>query len=205
VLGSRLAADKDGAKATALPQDHAIPDKYIIVVDETGKASGPHLTANVLRDIDLSVATLRMVRVANPAHDPPEAVCKIVDRKAEREAEKVRKAQEKLDKASKKKGVGKTKELELNWAIDGHDLTYKLKNLKEFLWKGYKVDLTLNSRKRKRAATDEEGKALLKAIEAAIVDVPGTKHRKKTDGEMLQTFRFYLEGPADGPLPRKAE
>lgn len=75
-----------------------------------------------------------------------------------------------------------------------------MKRLREFLEKGLRVDVTLLSKKSrkkgKREATLDEAKEVLKAVRrTALEEVVGTKEWKPADGQVLKSYKIFLEGP----------
>jgi translation initiation factor IF-3 len=199
--GNRNGNGRVGAPGTSArdrpPQDHEITDRWVMVVNEDKKLEGPYRTVDLLARLGLTAETLRVVVPRDPGNkEQPNAICRIINKKAEFEAQRARKEKERLEKVSQKKGIGKTKTLELNWAISAHDLQHKMKNLRDFLEKGYKVEVLLAKKKRSRAATAEECKALVESVQEAVKGVPGAKEWKSSDGIALKSMTFFFQGPA---------
>ncbi len=118
---------------------------------------------------------------------PP--ICKIMNKQAMREAEKA--------KAKANKNPAATvKTIELNWAIDGNDLGHRLGKMREFLGKGFKVEVLLAGKKKGRKATEEEAKNLLERLREAVRDVDGARELKPMEGKILTQAKFYAEGRA---------
>lgn len=57
-----------------------------------------------------------------------------------------------------------TKQVELNWAIDAHDLSHRLKQLSKFLGKGRKVEIILTRKQGKRPPTAQEVKHVMDSV-----------------------------------------
>jgi translation initiation factor IF-3 len=108
-----------------------------------------------------------------------------------------RKELHELEKAQKKKKVNPSrtvKTLELNWAIDGNDLSHRLGKMKGFLAKGFRVEIMLAAKKRGRQATMEEADNLVKNIRDAVSTVEGSKEWKSMDGVVGNQATVYFQG-----------
>ncbi|KAK4110683.1 hypothetical protein N656DRAFT_781462 [Canariomyces notabilis] len=157
------------------------------------RLSPPEETKSVLRRIDR--ARYDLVLIVPPKKEgkgPEYPICVVVDRRAASEAAR---AKEKAEKEIKKANKSVLKELEINWAIAPHDLATKMKQLKKFLSKGYRVQLRLyNPKERsKRRATPEEAKEVHKVVLQIIAEVPGTANFKPTTGAVGQELIMYLQ------------
>ncbi|CCF46089.1 translation initiation factor IF-3 [Colletotrichum higginsianum] len=191
------------AKPGQLPADMMIRDRQVLVVDENNKLTGPHETRRVLQSLDPETQSLRMVSRPgpNPAPDQPRfAICRVVDKRVEKEREKV---QEKARKETARK-LARFKVLELNWAIAPHDLGHRMKQMKGFLEKGYKVEVLFAKKKGSRRATRDEAEALVQAVRDAVAEVGGAKEWKESEGEPLKVFKLHLDAPAAAKAPAVA-
>lgn len=104
---------------------------------------------------------LDLVEVA-PTANPP--VCKLLDYgKYKFELEK------KVKDSKKKQKILKLKEIRMQPKIDGHDLAFKSKHIREFLDEGNKVKVTVRFRGRELAHT-EFGKVVLDKILVLLED-----------------------------------
>ncbi len=194
----RPASAAASASTTSHLRDYGIKSTFIHVRDdETGRLSEPQKTADILRKIDIRAKSLLVVAVPPPRGDgeendsrPRYPICRIVDRKAEvAEQKEVRKlaVQDSI----------KEKEIELNWAIAPNDLELRLKQLRNFLEKGYRVQISLLSRARKRskrAATADEAKALLCTVHDTLGEIPGAQEVKKASGVVGKTITMVYQG-----------
>lgn len=128
-----------------------------------------------------------LVKVADPSADRA-TVCRIVSKADFREQQRA-----KL-KTKTSKGADSTagKQIELNWAIDQHDLSHRLKQMESFLNKGKKVQLLLMKKKRKRPATEAEAQILLETVQQRIKDIDATQV-KPMRGKLLYQVEFTLE------------
>ncbi|KAL7808793.1 hypothetical protein V8C44DRAFT_153808 [Trichoderma aethiopicum] len=174
------------------PWDHEITDPQIMVIDN-GSAEGPLSTRYVLTKLEAG-ESLRMVTPYVPADEEEGtparfAVCKIVNKKDEYERQKALKERKKVGAAAKPK----TKEMELTWAIGGHDLATKMRQMGGFLEKGMKVELLVGKKKGGRAVDAEEAREVLKKVKEEIERV-GAREVKKAEGQVGGTMRLYLEG-----------
>ncbi|KFY61969.1 hypothetical protein V497_02673 [Pseudogymnoascus sp. VKM F-4516 (FW-969)] len=205
--------------ASVLPRDEQIAKHnfpYVHLVDETGKLSTPQRVADILASLDRKTQSLHTVALPPPRlrsrwERPPEAVpspdreegptraapeipvCKIINK------EIVRKAAKSLKK--KPANPSQTvKTLELNWAIDPHDLGHRLRRMQEFLEKGYRVDVLLVGKRKKRKASPEEAAETLRRIREEAEGVEGAKEWKAMEGKVGGQVTVYLEGK-----PKKLE
>ncbi|KAL6897520.1 hypothetical protein GGI43DRAFT_95913 [Trichoderma evansii] len=174
------------------PWDHEITDPQIMVIDN-GSAEGPLATRYVLTKLEEG-ESLRMITPyipANAENNTPAkfAVCKIVNKRDEYERLKQLKEKKKTAVAAK----AKTKEMELTWAIGGHDLATKLRQMGGFLNKGMKVELMIGKKKGGRAVEMDEAKDVLKKVKEEI-EAAGARETKKPEGQVGGTMRLYLEG-----------
>ncbi len=129
-----------------------------------------------------------LIQVAGP-EEGRWAVCKVMSKQALRESEKAR--AKNMKQAAKS---SKVKELELNWAIDEHDLQHRLDKLQGFLEKGHKVDVVLAGKRRGRQATLEECKIVLKKVRDRVLQTEGAREVREKEGEMPGPVMLHLEG-----------
>jgi translation initiation factor IF-3 len=155
----------------------------IRLVNQDGTLGDIRSTHDVLESIDRGVETLVQVSPEQPGVPP---VCKIMNKRAMRDAEKAK------AKAARRGGGAGTKTLELNWAIDKGDLGHRLDKMKTFLEKGLKVEIVLASKRRGKQATEEEAQLLLRKIKDAVKEVDGAKEMKPMEGKLLRTATVYL-------------
>jgi translation initiation factor IF-3 len=160
------------------------------IVSEDNKLSPPQYTSSVLGSIDRKNETLMMVATSDSDPDSEATsypVCKILSKKAMHEAEKARQKKKELPSAT-------VKTIELNWAIDPHDLQHRLQRVKDFLNKGWRVDVVMAGKKRGRKATPEEMKALVEKVREAMKEVQGSKEWRDMEGNLGATATIYLVG-----------
>jgi translation initiation factor IF-3 len=162
------------------------------IVSDDNKLSPPQYTSSILGSIDRKTETL--VMVARSDSDPNSdsdgssyPICRIQSKHALREAEKAR---------QKKKEAPSTtvKTIELNWAIDPHDLQHRLQRVKDFLSKGWRVDVVMAGKKRGRKATPDETKILVEKVREAMKEVEGSKEWRDIEGSLGATATIYLVG-----------
>ena len=114
-------------------------------------------------------------------------VCKIIDVKEARAAAKARK--------KPKPSSAVTKYLELNWAIDKHDLAHRLAKLREFLEQGRRVEVFLSKKKKRtRNVTESEGWQTLESIQNFVKGIEGVREIRPMDGKLLGRATLYFEG-----------
>ena len=149
-----------------------------------GKLSEPRNTQDILETLDRNTQSLIVVVPGEPGVPP---ICKIVDKKALREADKAR-------GKTKKTPATTVKRLELNWAVDGHDLGHRLKKMTEFLSKGYKVEVVMAAKRRGRKATQEEAMGLVDRLKETVREVNGAREMKPLEGKLLGDATYFAEG-----------
>lgn len=183
--GPRTASQTTASAAqgkAGVVQNEAIQAETIQIVNENGGLDPPVRTADVLSSLQRSEYTL--VQVA-PGGDGRPPVCKILSKKMMREQEK---AKAKAAHAAKTS----TKQIELNWAIDQHDLAHRLKQLASFIEKGRRVELILTRKKGKRAPTAEEVNNLMESVTEAIEEV-NAMQVKPMEGQPGKHVMFVLK------------
>ncbi|KAJ9213875.1 hypothetical protein DTO166G4_4486 [Paecilomyces variotii] len=166
------AANAAPPKTQGIIKDEDIRAQQIQLVNESGGLDPPERTINVLRSINRSEYFLVQVSPGSADRLP---VCKLVSKKALREQEKAK---------SKAAHAAKTavKQLELNWAIDAHDLSHRMKQLVSFLEKGRKVEIILTRKKGKRPPVAEEVKKVMDTVLDTVRDADAAQ-MKPMEGE----------------------
>lgn len=146
------------------------------VITEDGKQLGVLFLRDAIAEAEKS--GLDLVEIS-PNAKPP--VCKITD------YGKLKYQKTKKEKKSKKaQHQIKVKEIKLRPNIDRHDLNTKLKKIKGFLEKGYKVRLTCMFKGREILHVDL-GKKLIKEIISEFEDVASIETPSKQVGKVLST------------------
>lgn len=176
-ISLRYASSKSGLEH--LKQNEEV-DEVIQVVGENGLGL-PTRSSEVLRTLDQSQYTL--VQVA-PASEGRAAVCKIMSKKEIYEQER---AKAKAARAAKTS----TKTLELNWAIDSHDLEHRLKQVRGFLEKGRIVEIIMTRKKGKRPPTEEEVQGLYESVMEMIEEEQAVE-TKAREGKLGQTLMLTI-------------
>jgi translation initiation factor IF-3 len=148
-----------------MPTNEAIRSPYVQLVNKDNNLDPPVRLSQVLASFDPREFFLQQVDEGAPDKPP---VCKILNKKETKAKEKAR------AKAAKASRV-QTKKLELNWAIDAHDLKHRLGQLTTFLEKGCKVELVLTKKKGKRAATVDEIKHVMQSVMDTTKEIGGTQ------------------------------
>ncbi|OQD78479.1 hypothetical protein PENDEC_c001G05066 [Penicillium decumbens] len=148
-----------------MPTNEAIGAPYVQLVDKDNNLQPPVRLSQVLASFDPREFFLQQVDAGAPDKPP---VCKILNKKETKAKERARAKAAKASKIQNKK-------LELNWAIDAHDLKHRLGQLTTFLEKGYKVELVLTKKKGKRAATVDEIKHVMQSVMDTTKQIGGTQ------------------------------
>ena len=86
--------------------------------------------------------------------------------------------------AKKKQTIIQVKEMKLGLKIEGHDLEFKLKHLRDFLSEGDKVKITIMFRGREVLHRDKGEQLAVKVIDA-LKDVSDVEQRPKFDGRNI--------------------
>ncbi|KAI1080666.1 hypothetical protein F5B20DRAFT_90304 [Whalleya microplaca] len=173
--------------------DKEIPYRYVRIAAPEGGLSDPQPTARVLAALDLRTHSLVMVAPPPPSSSDDwgsveAAICRIIDKAAAAEKER------EMAMVARRRAVD-FKELELNWAIAGHDLAHKLRRLRAFLDKGMKVEILLARKRGGREASAEEAQRTLEKIREAVAEVKGAKENRKMEGAVGGVARLFLVGP----------
>jgi translation initiation factor IF-3 len=175
--------------------------------DSKSDLSAPQRTADILRGLNRQKYSLVMVALPSRrrAAEEEEEGEETLDTLAEREKKNIpvcriidkfayAKAADEKEKVARKKELNR-KELELNWAIAPNDLQHRLKQFREFLSKGRRVELMLAKKRHGRKATKEEGDTLMATLRTTAEEV-GAKE-VKLDGKFPGVVNLIFEGKAD--------
>ncbi|KAL3480387.1 translation initiation factor IF-3, C-terminal domain-containing protein [Aspergillus californicus] len=139
-------ADKHDSPGNQANVNEQIQATYIQIANDDNQLGPPEKLRDVLRSLDR--ANDLLLQVSPTLTDRP-TICKIENRIALRQREREQAKAARANKVS-------VKQVELNWAIDAHDLAHRLKQIVNFLGKGRRVEIVLSQKKRKRAPTKEE-------------------------------------------------
>lgn len=214
--GSRpLYNDKPGprvkTKLARLPRDDEIREKFVYLKTNSPDGGAPILSEaksvkSVLADLDRKTESLRVIRAADTEFNNPDAltypVAEIVNIKKE-----LARQQKQKEEAKHQKATNKEKELELNWAMDPHDIEHKMETLKKFLAKGYKVQVLLLKKGGKKVKpSKKQGQELLEKITTAVAAVEGSTEWKGREGKELGSMRVFVQGKLqEGEKQRQTE
>lgn len=166
------------------PRDEEITAGWVQVVNAEKGLDPPTSLRTALARIDRKQKWL--VQVARPAKLGDPAICKIMDKKVVRGREEQKRKQAKASQIV-------LKEMELNWSIDAHDLGHRCKKIAQFMERGWRVNILIITKKRKRPATVQEGETLLSKIRNTV-ELAGGKQRKPMEGKLLRELRLFFEG-----------
>lgn len=172
----KVAEKPTTAEKSRLPRDDEITSPTISLVDASGSLLPPQSTAAVLARLDRANATLAVVVPENPETFAP-PICRIFNKQALRESERARL------KAATKGGSVTTKTMELNWAIGEGDLGHRMKKLRGWLEKGWKVEVVLAGKRKGRQASEEEAERLLGLLRGLVAEVGG-RETKQMEGKL---------------------
>lgn len=162
-------------------RDEEIESQWIQYIAEDGQMGGQKTLSSVLRTFDRSKYFL--IEVDSNASPP---MCKLFSKK------------EMFDKAralkqARKANTTTTKELQLNWGTDTHDLNHKLTKCRGFLEKGYRLEIQVNGRKGK-STTPEEREMVMARIKQEFE--PVSKYVKNPEWVKATTVTMLLQGIA---------
>ncbi|KAG0038847.1 hypothetical protein BGZ82_010643 [Podila clonocystis] len=161
-------------------RDEEIESQWIQYVSLEGNQGEQRLSA-VLRTFDRSQYFL--VEVDANAYPP---ICKLFSKR-----ELYEKA--KAAKQAKKSNAPATKELQLNWGTDAHDLEHKLSRSRGFLEKGCRLEVQINGKKGKNT-TPQEREAIMERVKAEFE--PVSKYVKQPEWVKATTVTMLLQGIA---------
>ncbi|KAK2853335.1 hypothetical protein FQN49_005168 [Arthroderma sp. PD_2] len=165
-------------------RDESIPSATVVIVQDNGELGPPMPLKTALTQFNRSLNFL--VQVSPKAEGRP-AVCKVVNKADYNKDEQERKG------AGKPKSTGvQIKQIELNWAIDPHDLSHRLGQLETFLEKGKRVSLILTKKRNKRRATPDEAQRVLASIEEKMFEI-GVAEVKPRKGKILERIEYVLD------------
>ncbi|KAG0246866.1 hypothetical protein BGX31_006930 [Mortierella sp. GBA43] len=175
--------DDEDTKPRSAPSDRArrdeeIDSQWVQYISLEGNMGVKRLSS-VLQSIDRSQYFLIEV---NSRVDPP--ICKLVSKKELYQ-------QAKALKQAKKANEQSSKELQLNWGTDPHDLEHKLAKFKAMLEKGHRLEIQING-KRGRNTTPEEREAVLEKVKAEFE--PIAKYVKQPEWVKPTTVTMILHG-----------
>ncbi|KAB5563248.1 hypothetical protein GE09DRAFT_1111591 [Coniochaeta sp. 2T2.1] len=191
------------APNTNLPRDEAIASvsDTVVLRREDGHLTEPRPLSSVLTEASIRSQTVVTIVLPRPGQKggSKHPICVVLDRAAYEESERLRLAQETEKSQSEKKAKRGTKELEINWAIDPHDLEHKLRRFKEFLGKGLRVEMLLLKRGKKKGrvfkqASREEVEDVLARVRAAVEEVQGAREVKTPVGVVGERLQLFFEG-----------
>lgn len=173
-----LAAALD-KKLAAFKLDDRIEASWVQLRQEDGTLARPTRLETLINDI----APTQVVQELSPdGQFPDTAVVRVVAR--EQLLKDVADKELALKDFQKKSKQLKPKQLELNWAISGHDFEIKLAQMAEFLDKGKKVEILLAPKRRQRRATPEEAQQVMKKLRDKIDEI-GAKEVKTMEGALM--------------------
>ncbi|KAF9900595.1 hypothetical protein EC991_007146 [Linnemannia zychae] len=182
---SRFNNDKRSPAPLDRPRrDEEIDCQWIQFVSPEGNLSEKPLSS-VLKTFDRSKFFL--IEVDSNAQPP---ICKLFSKKELYEKAKAAKQAKKANELS-------TKELQLNWGTDAHDLEHKLAKFRAFLEKGHRLEIQVNGKKGK-STTQQERDLIMERIKNEFE--PVSKYVKQPEWVKATTVTMLLQG-----TPKKIE
>lgn len=142
-------------------RDEDIGSEYVQLVNETGGLDQPRRLRDVLCSLDRSQDFLMQVSAGAPRQPP---ICKIFNKLEMQERERERERAKSKAAQTAQTAKSAIKQIEINWSIDTHDLSHRLKKLADFLGKGRRVEVILTRKKGKRSPTSDEVKHLMDSL-----------------------------------------
>lgn len=159
--------------------DEDIPTRQVLVRNkETGKLDPPQTLIAVLSTIDRDTQVVRAL--ATPEDGP--AVVEVVAKSAL--TERLKNKEIAAMESARATRAKKPKQIEVNWAMSSNDLQMKLRQLRDFVDKGKRVEVLLASRKRQRKATQEEAELVVDEIRKTISEIEGCKEVAPMEGKI---------------------
>lgn len=168
------------------PTNEEIEARFIQLVNSAGGLDPAEPKFHILRSMQKSTHVLVELDPGGPGRH---AVCKVMPLQELREQERTKEDAARLAKHAAKTS---TKQIELNWSIDPHDLSHRLKKLPSFVDKGRKVELVLTRKRGKRIATAPEIQSLLDRVNVAIEEA-NARQSKAMEGEPGKTLTITVE------------
>ncbi|EEA23173.1 hypothetical protein TMatcc_002033 [Talaromyces marneffei ATCC 18224] len=168
------------------PINDEIEADTIQLVDQNGELDVPTRKSNIVLTMRRNEQVLVQLDPGDSSRVP---VCKIMSLSEFREEER---AKERAVRMAKHAAKTSTKQIELNWSIDPHDLSHRLKKLSGFIDKGRTVEIVLTRKRNKRIATADEIKQLMDRLRAAIEEA-NAHQSKSMEGEIGKTLTITVE------------
>lgn len=175
---ARIKVGKDAIQKEYI-LDEDIPARQVQLRDSgTGKLLEAQSTFSLLRSINRDTEVVRAL--ATPPGQP--AIVEVTTK--EILLDRLKQKQLQAASVEKVKRDSKPKQIELNWAIGGNDLDMKMKQLRQFVEKGKKVEILLAAKKRQRKATPEEANTVVQEIRKTVDEIEGCRELKPLDGKI---------------------
>ncbi|KAF8942089.1 hypothetical protein BGZ47_006897 [Haplosporangium gracile] len=165
-------------------RDEEIDCQWIQFIGPEGN-QGEKRLSSLLKTFDRSKYFL--IEVDSSAQPP---ICKLFSKKELYEKAKATKQAKKANELS-------TKELQLNWGTDAHDLEHKLAKFRAFLEKGHRLEIQVNGKKGK-STTPQERELIMERIKNEFE--PVSKYVKQPEWVKATTVTMLLQG-----TPKKVE
>lgn len=169
------------------------PEKLVLYIDNSGNSQGLRPLPELLRHLDRENFQLHCINPqvsGDPTVDPFIVKLTPITRIDDlRVRARERKAQ---DKANKRKPANTRKEIEFTWAVSEYDLGHRLKRIREFLEKGYRVEITFRVKKKMAKQTLAHMEELVEKLERKLARW-GREEREK-EGEIGRSMTLNWVG-----------
>ena len=176
------------------PRDEEIKASKVCIVGSDKRLSDPIPTYDALQlrqrdEKGRLLQYLQEVASANEEKGRYYPTCKLFDSKVVRETKEARRKSSKEDKVQRK-------QLEVSWHATDNDLSHRLRKLKEFLEKGWRVDLIFGRRGRHREASQDNINRVSNRIKEVVKEVDGARETKALKGIEGGPATLSYEGKA---------
>ena len=178
-----------------IPRDENIKAYKVQIIQNNNTIGEPVLLVDAL-NARAQDERGRLTQFLRPVREPDEQfhypLCRYYDKQLERDRESTRK------KASRSSKTGK-KQLEINWTVGDNDLNHRMGKLKEFLGKGWQVEVIIGSTRkrgwsRKRTDNKDMAERLVANIRNAAFEVEGAKQKAEMRGNLGEEVSLSFEG-----------
>ena len=189
---------------TGPPRDEAIRAREIQIVGSDGSLGNVTSLRNALNSIDRKLCFIIQVNEKihpDYAAETPESnagawhpripVCKVIEKRLFHDSQRA--------KLKPKKDVAAlTKEVELNWNIDPHDLEHRMKRMKDFLEQGRRVEVVFGKKRkgwmRRKEVAAEDAERVLKSVRDSAKEVDGATEWRGMEGQINGGLVMYFQG-----------
>ncbi|KAK6533547.1 hypothetical protein TWF694_002485 [Orbilia ellipsospora] len=186
------------------PYDDEITAETPQFIDDEGKLVGTFPIAQILRSYD--PAKFHLIHISGADTLPADATDGHIVRLFPKTLLLERLEAERLEARTKRKNKRNvSKEVQISWGIDQHDLGNHLRKVGKFLEKGFRVEVMFAKKKGQGKPTEEKLEAMMKTVEEFML-YNGGEAVKKPDGEVGGQLKMLVQRPEKWvPPPPKVE